>query len=99
MINSPFFFCARSLDYVFGEQCISIQQYVISACVELHWRVQAFNKNPIKKKKNEKKNGAGHSTEGRAPKSQLKRIQIHPCACLTIMKKLLYVVIEFYDYT
>lgn len=67
---------AQSLDYVFREQCISIQQYVISACVELHWRLWAFNKNSIK-------NDAGHSTEGRAAKSQLKRIQIRPCACLS----------------
>lgn len=67
---------AQSLDYVFREQCIRIQQYVISACVELRWRLWAFNKISIK-------NDAGHSAEGRAAKSQLKRIQIQPCACLS----------------
>ncbi len=67
---------AQSLDYVFREQCISTQQYVISACVELRWQLWAFNKNSIK-------NYAVHSAEGRAAKSQLKHIQIHLCACLS----------------
>lgn len=30
---------AQLLDYIFSQQCISIQQYVISACVELRWRL------------------------------------------------------------
>lgn len=84
---------AQSLDYDFREQRFSVQQYVISACAELHWRLGAFNNNSIK-------NDAGHSAEGRAAKSQLKRIQIRPVlACLLIRKTLLCLVIEFYDYT
>lgn len=78
-----------SLDYVFRVQCISIQQYVISACVVLRWQLWAFNKNSIK-------NDAGHGAEGRAAKSQLKHIQIH--LCRLIMKTLLCLVIEFYYY-
>lgn len=45
-------------------------------CVELRWQLWAFNNNSIK-------NDAGHSAEGSAAKSQLKCIQIHPCACLS----------------
>lgn len=67
---------AQPLDYVFTEQCISVRQYVTSACVELCWRLWTFNKNSIK-------NDAGHGAEGRAAKSPLKRIQIHPCARLS----------------
>ena len=70
---------AQPLDYVFREQCISVQQYVISACVELCWRLWTFNKNSIK-------NDAGHGAEGRAAKSPLKRVQIHPCARLSSWK-------------
>lgn len=81
----------QSLDYVFREPCISIQQYALSACVELRWRLWAFNKTLIK-------NDAGRSAEGRAAKSQLFK-STPALACLPIMKTLLCLVIEFYDCT